>query len=147
LIRNLIRSPVVEGFDTLGLVLAVSAGFVAWLLHVPGPVAVGVIAAVLAVRMLADVFLHRLKVRAGPPPGAPLTKTEWKVAARVAESLSNREIAVLMHVEESTIDTHTAHIREKLGYHSRTQIATWYVEQQARLKVAPEKVNTKIHTD
>ncbi|MFC6935615.1 LuxR C-terminal-related transcriptional regulator [Actinomadura yumaensis] len=55
----------------------------------------------------------------------PLTGREREVAALVAEGLSNREIAERLVIAKRTVDSHIEHILAKLGFNSRTQIATW----------------------
>lgn len=53
----------------------------------------------------------------------PLTAREREVAALIADGLSNREIAARLHISQRTAETHVQHILNKLGLHSRTQIA------------------------
>ena len=60
-------------------------------------------------------------------PGA-LTDREYEVARLVAEGLSNRGIAERLYLGERTIETHVSNTLRKLGFTSRTQIATWIVE-------------------
>jgi DNA-binding CsgD family transcriptional regulator len=57
-----------------------------------------------------------------------LTERELEVAALVAHGLSNRTIAERLIVSEPTVATHVSHVLSKLGYSSRTQVATWAVE-------------------
>jgi DNA-binding CsgD family transcriptional regulator/sugar lactone lactonase YvrE len=57
--------------------------------------------------------------------GAPLSKREREVAALVAEGLTNREIAARLFISERTAEGHVETIRNKLGFHSRVQIAAW----------------------
>jgi DNA-binding NarL/FixJ family response regulator len=52
-----------------------------------------------------------------------LTPTEAKVAALVAEGLSNPEIATKLLLSRRTVATHVSHILRKLGVHSRIDIA------------------------
>jgi pimeloyl-ACP methyl ester carboxylesterase/DNA-binding CsgD family transcriptional regulator len=59
----------------------------------------------------------------------PLSHREREVATLVALGLSNRQIAEELVIVESTVERHVANILSKLGFHSRTQIATWTVEQ------------------
>jgi len=59
---------------------------------------------------------------------APLTRRETEVAALVAEGLTNREIAARLFISERTAESHVEQIRNKLGFHSRTQIAVWFAE-------------------
>ena len=51
------------------------------------------------------------------------------MAALLARGLTNRQIAEELFIAERTADTHVEHILAKLGLGSRTQIATWVVEQ------------------
>jgi len=54
-----------------------------------------------------------------------LTDREFQVATLIVGGLSNRQIALHLHVSERTVDAHVEHIRNKLGLHSRAQIAVW----------------------
>ena len=58
----------------------------------------------------------------------PLTPTQTKVAALVAQGLSTKEMAAAMFVEPSTIENHIQAIFDKLDFHRRPQIAVWAVE-------------------
>jgi DNA-binding CsgD family transcriptional regulator len=57
-----------------------------------------------------------------------LTAREQEIAARVARGHRNREIADQLHISPRTVDAHVEHIRNKLGYQSRSQIAAWAKE-------------------
>lgn len=59
------------------------------------------------------------------PAGQELTKREAEVAALVAEGHSNKEIAAVLVVSPRTVGGHVERILAKLGFTSRTQIATW----------------------
>jgi non-specific serine/threonine protein kinase len=69
-------------------------------------------------------------------PWAPLTRREREIAELIAEGLSNREIAERLVIAKRTADSHVEHILAKLGFNSRTQIATWTVSrhEQARAR-------------
>ena len=54
-----------------------------------------------------------------------LTPRELEVARLVAEGLTNRQMAVRLGITERTAETHVDHIRSKLGFTSRAQIAAW----------------------
>ncbi len=58
---------------------------------------------------------------------SPLTGRETEVAQLVAEALSNREIADRLVLSERTVETHVRSILGKLGFTTRTEIATWVV--------------------
>jgi DNA-binding CsgD family transcriptional regulator len=46
----------------------------------------------------------------------------------VAQGLTNRQIAVELHISEHTAATHIARVFKKLGLQSRAQIGTWLAE-------------------
>ena len=58
-----------------------------------------------------------------------LTPREQQVAALVVHGLTNREIASSLTVSERTVDAHVQHILDKLGFHSRAQVASWATER------------------
>jgi predicted ATPase/DNA-binding CsgD family transcriptional regulator len=58
-----------------------------------------------------------------------LSRRECEVAGLVAEGLSNRGIASRLFVSERTAEYHVEQIRNKLGFHSRTEVAGWVREQ------------------
>ena len=55
-----------------------------------------------------------------------LTTRELEVAALVAEGLTNKEIAARLFLAERTAEGHVEHIRDKLSFSTRSQIASWY---------------------
>ena len=64
-------------------------------------------------------------------PASIITKRELEVAALVAQGKSNAEIAATLFISPRTAETHVEHILTKLGFRSRTQIASWMTEQHA----------------
>jgi DNA-binding NarL/FixJ family response regulator len=56
---------------------------------------------------------------------SPLTAREAEVARLVADALSNRQIADRLVLSERTVETHVRSILAKLGFTTRTEIATW----------------------
>jgi DNA-binding CsgD family transcriptional regulator len=75
--------------------------------------------------------LRRFGIRRGPRAKhrheqvgwGSLTPTETKIAAMVAEGLSNRQIAEQLVLSPRTVGTHVSHILAKLGVRSRIDIA------------------------
>lgn len=73
----------------------------------------------------------------GPPRpredtgGPKLTKREREIAELVAGGLSNKQIASRLVISPRTADTHVENILTKLGFTSRTQIATWLAADRA----------------
>jgi predicted ATPase/DNA-binding CsgD family transcriptional regulator len=60
-----------------------------------------------------------------PQGGPELTEREAQVAALVAQGRSNKEIAAELVLSPRTIGGHVERILAKLGFTSRTQIASW----------------------
>jgi non-specific serine/threonine protein kinase len=68
-----------------------------------------------------------------PPPSARargdrsslLTPREQEVARLIAEGRTNREIAASLVIAEPTAERHVANIFNKLGVHSRAEVAAW----------------------
>jgi predicted ATPase/DNA-binding CsgD family transcriptional regulator/Tfp pilus assembly protein PilF len=74
----------------------------------------------------------RLNAAAGPRQEGgnhrspdPLTPREHEIALLIARGLSNREIADDLVISPATAARHVANILAKLGFTSRTQIASW----------------------
>jgi ATP/maltotriose-dependent transcriptional regulator MalT len=56
---------------------------------------------------------------------SPLTAREHEIVVLIARGLSNRQIAVELVISPATAARHVANILAKLGYTSRTQVASW----------------------
>ncbi|MET8877687.1 helix-turn-helix transcriptional regulator [Nocardia sp. NPDC004604] len=67
-------------------------------------------------------------LRGDRPSG--LTRREAEVAAHVAQGLTNKQIAALMHISERTAESHVQHILTELGLTNRTQVAAWAAQQR-----------------
>lgn len=57
--------------------------------------------------------------------GAPLSRRERQVATLVRAGLTNGEIGTRLGITERTAESHLEHIRNKLGFGSRSQVAAW----------------------
>lgn len=64
--------------------------------------------------------------------GTSLTTREREVARLISAALSNNEIATRLTLSERTVETHVHNILAKLGYTTRTQIATWALGEHGR---------------
>jgi DNA-binding CsgD family transcriptional regulator len=62
---------------------------------------------------------------------SPLSPRESEVAGLVGLALSNRQIAERLVLSERTVETHVRSILAKLGYSTRTEVATWSLRRQA----------------
>ena len=60
-----------------------------------------------------------------PRTASGVTRKEAEVLAGLGEQLTNAEIAARMFVSERTVETHVYNILNKLGFSSRTSIASW----------------------
>lgn len=59
----------------------------------------------------------------------PLTERELEVLRLLATGLSNRDIAAILFIAESTVKSHVEHIIGKLGVSDRVQAAVWAARQ------------------
>lgn len=62
-----------------------------------------------------------------PENPEPLTERENEVLLLLAQGKANKEIAMALHVSETTVKTHVSNILMKLGVPSRTQAALYAV--------------------
>ncbi|HEY2522921.1 MAG TPA: AAA family ATPase [Streptosporangiaceae bacterium] len=74
---------------------------------------------------LADAGALVARIDAAARAADPLSPRESEVAALIAQALSNRQIAERLVLSERTVETHVRSILAKLGYSTRTEIATW----------------------
>jgi DNA-binding NarL/FixJ family response regulator len=56
---------------------------------------------------------------------SPLTPREHEIVRLIAQGLSNKEIADELVISPATAARHVANILAKLGFSSRTQVASW----------------------
>ena len=74
-----------------------------------------------------------VKQRTGEPPIVgrydTLSDREREVFQLVAEGKTNKDIAGLLFISPSTVETHRAHIMEKLDIHSAPEIVLYAVRR------------------
>jgi non-specific serine/threonine protein kinase len=67
---------------------------------------------------------------AAPAQATRLTRREREVAVLIAHGMTNRQIANTLVIAERTATAHVEHILNKLGFHSRAQVAAWATEHR-----------------
>jgi DNA-binding CsgD family transcriptional regulator len=70
----------------------------------------------------------RRQVRLGDGETRPLTAREREVAELIALGLTDRQIAERLVITEGTAGVHVTHMMNKLGLHTRIEIASWVVQ-------------------
>lgn len=78
--------------------------------------------------VLLSGYLGRAAAEA--PEDAPfsrLTPRELQIVQLVAESKSNKEVANILHISVKTVESHRAHLMEKLGLHSVTELVRYAI--------------------
>lgn len=76
--------------------------------------------------LFAQIVDHaRQKRRGNPFASVKMTVREREVIALIAEGLSNKEIALRLHLATDTVKSHVHNILEKLALHTRLEIATF----------------------
>ena len=86
------------------------------------------------IRAAADEDLARAigqPVFTGGDPRERLSRREREVYVLLTEGLTNREIAKLLFIEESTVKAHAHHIYDKLGTRSRTALTVQALLERA----------------
>ena len=63
---------------------------------------------------------------------SPLTPREHEIVLLICQGLSNREIADELVISPATAARHVANILAKLGFTSRTQVASWATRHEPR---------------
>ena len=59
----------------------------------------------------------------------PLTQRESEVLRQLAYGMTNKEIALALHISYETVKEHVQHILRKIGVTDRTQAAVWAVRK------------------
>ncbi len=128
-IRMLVLTSYDDADALLAAVMAGAAGYV--LKEVRSTDLVDDVRQVAAGRSLLDPAVTeevRERIRKGPPEDprlAHLTAQERRVLSLVAEGMSNREIAEVLHLAEKTVKNYVSSVLAKLGMARRTQAAVF----------------------
>lgn len=81
-------------------------------------------------RTVVQDYLKRLESgEASPAQFDGLTPREREVLSLIAEGNTNQEIASRLYISIKTVQTHRAHIFEKLGLHDRTELVRYAIRK------------------
>ena len=80
---------------------------------------------------VADQVLHQIVSGPGNVSTSPvdrLTDRELEVVQLIGRGLSSREVAESLHLSVKTIESHRAHVKEKLGLRNATELVQFSVQ-------------------
>jgi two-component system, NarL family, response regulator NreC len=80
-------------------------------------------------RTLLDDYVRRLSAQGINDRYDALSEREREVLQLVAEGRSSKEIAELLSVSPTTVETHRAHIMQKLGLHNTAELVLYAVRK------------------
>lgn len=80
--------------------------------------------------VLAEEYMQQLQQRGLTDSYDLLTDREKEVLQLLAEGRSNKEVAVLLDVGLSTVETHRANLMQKLNLHSTAEIVLYAVRKR-----------------
>jgi two-component system response regulator NreC len=80
-------------------------------------------------KVMLDDYVRQLADRGITDRYDTLTDREREVFQLIAEGKSNKDIADLLHLSPNTIETHRAHIMEKLDVHNAAEIVLYAVRK------------------
>jgi DNA-binding NarL/FixJ family response regulator len=80
-------------------------------------------------RVMLDDYVRQLADRGIIDRYESLSEREREIFQLIAEGKTNKEIAALLSVSPSTVETHRAHIMEKLDLHSAAEIVLYAVRR------------------
>lgn len=80
-------------------------------------------------RKVVEDYLRRVGVGEERERYDGLTGREKEILTLIAEGLANQEIAQKLYISIKTVQTHRAHILEKLGLHDRTELVRYAIRK------------------
>lgn len=79
--------------------------------------------------VLMEDYMRNLKARGATDTFDVLTAREREVLQLLAEGRSNKEVASLLNLAASTVETHRANLMQKLGLHNTAEIVLYAVRK------------------
>jgi DNA-binding NarL/FixJ family response regulator len=80
-------------------------------------------------KMVVDDYLQRVEAEGDEEPYEQLTDREREVLQLIAEGYTNKEIAGLLYLSVKTVQTHRAHIMEKLNLHDKGELIKYAIRR------------------
>jgi len=80
-------------------------------------------------RKVVEDYLKRVEAGEERERYDGLTEREKEILTHIAEGLSNQQIAQKLYISIKTVQTHRAHILEKLGLHDRTELVRYAIRK------------------
>jgi two-component system response regulator NreC len=80
-------------------------------------------------RKVVEDYLRRVETGEERERYDGLTSREKEILTLIAQGLSNQQIAEKLFISIKTVQTHRAHILEKLGLHDRTELVRYAIRK------------------
>ncbi len=80
-------------------------------------------------RKVVEDYLKRVEAGEGRERYDGLTEREKEILTLIAQGTSNQQIAEKLYISIKTVQTHRAHILEKLGLHDRTELVRYAIRK------------------
>lgn len=80
-------------------------------------------------KKVIDEYLHKTKEDIKQDRYEKLTTREREVLQLIAEGKANKEIAELLYLSVKTVETHKAHLMEKLNLHTTTDLIKYAIQK------------------
>lgn len=80
-------------------------------------------------KMLVQDYLERVEAGEASDTYGRLTEREREILKLIAEGHTNPEIAKLLVISVRTVETHRAHIMDKLGIHQRSELVKYAIRK------------------
>jgi DNA-binding NarL/FixJ family response regulator len=81
-------------------------------------------------RMLQEEYVHQLNLRGLEDSYELLTAREREILQLLAEGRTNKEVANLLNISLTTVETHRGHILQKLSLHSTPDLILYAVRKK-----------------
>jgi two-component system response regulator NreC len=80
-------------------------------------------------RKVVEDYLRRVETGEDRARYDGLTEREREILTWIAQGLSNQQIAEKLYISIKTVQTHRAHVLEKLGLHDRTELVRYAIRK------------------